>query len=140
MGLGDFAGGLFEEFVDQGSVGFRLFGGHAVELAEKFCGDANGSELFGVAGGAAGCASSMASSTDSRSSGANWRCTAIAVSLMMVPISFSFMAEITSGVARAETQGRRAKSTGRNACATQGKMPPREAAIQAFKGGEKPQA
>jgi hypothetical protein len=28
-GLGDFAGGFFEEFMDQGLVGFGLFGGHA---------------------------------------------------------------------------------------------------------------
>jgi len=52
-GLGDFAGGFFEEFVDQGLVGFGLFGGHAAELAEKFRGDADGDELFGVAGGGA---------------------------------------------------------------------------------------
>jgi hypothetical protein len=32
-------------------VGLGLFGGHAAELAEKFWGDADGDELFGVAGG-----------------------------------------------------------------------------------------
>ena len=32
--LGDFAGGFFEEFVDEGLVGFGLLGGHAAELAE----------------------------------------------------------------------------------------------------------
>ena len=32
-------------------VGFGLLGGHAAELAEKFWGDADGDELFGVAGG-----------------------------------------------------------------------------------------
>ena len=44
-GLGDFAGGFFEEFVDQGLVGFGLLGGHAAELAEKIWGDADGDEL-----------------------------------------------------------------------------------------------
>jgi hypothetical protein len=34
-------------------VGLGLFGGHAAELAEKFWGDADGDELFGVAGGGA---------------------------------------------------------------------------------------
>lgn len=52
-GLRDFAGGFFEEFVDKGLVGLGLFGGHAAELAEKFWGDADGNELFGVAGGRA---------------------------------------------------------------------------------------
>jgi hypothetical protein len=33
--LGDFAGGFFEEFVDEGLVGFGLLGGHAAELAER---------------------------------------------------------------------------------------------------------
>ena len=32
--LGDFAGGFFEEFVDESLVGFGLLGGHAAELAE----------------------------------------------------------------------------------------------------------
>ena len=53
LGLGDFAGGFFQEFVDEGLVGLGLFGGHAAELAEKFWGDADGDELFGVAGGGA---------------------------------------------------------------------------------------
>lgn len=39
--------------MDQGLVGLGLFGGHATELAEKFWGDADGDELFGVAGGGA---------------------------------------------------------------------------------------
>lgn len=52
-GLGDFAGRFFEEFVDQGLVGFGLLGGHAAELAEKLWGDTDGDELFGVAGGGA---------------------------------------------------------------------------------------
>ena len=51
--LGDFAGGFFEEFVDKSLVGFGLLGGHAAELAEKFWGDADGDELFGMAGGGA---------------------------------------------------------------------------------------
>jgi hypothetical protein len=34
-------------------VGLGLLGGHAAELAEKFWGDADGDELFGVAGGGA---------------------------------------------------------------------------------------
>jgi hypothetical protein len=46
--LGDFAGGFFEEFVDEGLVGLGLLGGHAAELAEELRGDANGDELFGV--------------------------------------------------------------------------------------------
>jgi len=58
--LGDFASGFFEEFVDQGLVGFGLFGGHATELAEKSWGDANSDELFGVAGGGAADAASAA--------------------------------------------------------------------------------
>ena len=39
--------------MDQGLIGFGLFGAHAAELAEKFWGDADGDELFGVAGGGA---------------------------------------------------------------------------------------
>jgi hypothetical protein len=46
--LGDFAGGFFEEFVDEGLVGFGLPGGHAAETAEELRGDANGDELLGV--------------------------------------------------------------------------------------------
>ena len=37
--------------MDQGLVGLGLLGGHAAELAEKFWGDTDGDELFGVAGG-----------------------------------------------------------------------------------------
>jgi len=47
-GLGDFAGGFFEEFVDEGLVGLGLLGGHAAELTEQLRGDANGDELFCV--------------------------------------------------------------------------------------------
>ncbi len=47
-GLGDFAGGFFEEFVDESLVGLGLLGGHAAELAEQLRGDANGDELFRV--------------------------------------------------------------------------------------------
>ncbi len=46
--LGDFAGGFFEEFVDEGLVGLGLSSGHAAELAEQLRGDANGDELFCV--------------------------------------------------------------------------------------------
>ena len=46
--LGDFAGGFFEEFVDEGLVGLGLLGGHTAEPAEQFRGDANGDELFSV--------------------------------------------------------------------------------------------
>lgn len=60
MSLSDFAGGFFEEFVDQGLVGLGLFGGHVAELAEKFRGDANGDELLGVAGGRAADSASAA--------------------------------------------------------------------------------
>jgi hypothetical protein len=44
--LGDFAGGFFEEFVDEGLVGFGLPGGHAAEPAEQLRGDADGDGLF----------------------------------------------------------------------------------------------
>ncbi len=37
--LGDFAGGFFEEFVDEGLVGLGLPGGHASKLAEELRGD-----------------------------------------------------------------------------------------------------
>ena len=47
-GSGDFAGGFFEEVVDQGLVRFGLFGGHAAELAEQLGGDADGDELLGA--------------------------------------------------------------------------------------------
>ncbi len=43
-GLGDFAGGFFEEFVDEGLVGLESFSGHTTELAEELRGDG----LFGV--------------------------------------------------------------------------------------------
>ena len=46
--LGDFAGGFFEEFVDEGLVGFGLLGGHAAEPTEQLRSDANGDELFSV--------------------------------------------------------------------------------------------
>ena len=46
--------------MDQGLVGLGLFGSHAAELAEKFRGDADGDELFGVAGGGAAHAASAA--------------------------------------------------------------------------------
>ena len=46
--------------MDQGLVGLGLFGGHAAELAEKFWGDADGDELFGVAGGGAADSASAA--------------------------------------------------------------------------------
>ena len=46
--------------MDKGLVGFGLFGGHAAELAEKFWGDADGNELFGVAGGGAADSASTA--------------------------------------------------------------------------------
>jgi len=59
-GLGYFAGGFFEEFVDEGLVGFGLLGGHAAELAEQLRGDADGDELFGVAGGGAADSASAA--------------------------------------------------------------------------------
>ncbi|HXJ07033.1 MAG TPA: hypothetical protein VNH65_18160 [Candidatus Acidoferrum sp.] len=59
-GSGDFAGGFFEEFVDQGLVGFGLFGGHAAELAEKFWRDADGDELLSVASGGAADSASAA--------------------------------------------------------------------------------
>ena len=41
-------------------VGLGLFGGHAAELAEKFWGDADGNELFGVTRGGATDAASAA--------------------------------------------------------------------------------
>ncbi len=47
-GLGDFAGGFFEEFVDEGLVGLESFSGHTTELAAELRGDANGDGLFGV--------------------------------------------------------------------------------------------
>ena len=50
---GDFAGGFFEQVVDQSLVGLGLFGGHAAELAEQLRGDADGNELLGAAGGRA---------------------------------------------------------------------------------------
>ena len=34
--LGDFAGGFFEEFVDECLVGFGLLGGHAAEWKGKW--------------------------------------------------------------------------------------------------------
>lgn len=40
VGLGDFAGGFFQELVDKSLVGLGLFGGAAAELAEEFWGDA----------------------------------------------------------------------------------------------------
>jgi len=46
--------------VDQGLVGLGLFGSHSAELAEKFWGDADGDELFGVAGGGAADSASAA--------------------------------------------------------------------------------
>lgn len=46
--------------MDQGLVGLGLFGGHAAELAEQFWGDADGDELFGVAGGGAAYSASAA--------------------------------------------------------------------------------
>jgi len=49
----DFAGGFFEQIVNQGLVGLGLFGGHAAKLAEQLGGDADGDELLGVAGGGA---------------------------------------------------------------------------------------
>ena len=52
-GLRDFASGFFEEFVDEGLVGFGLPGGHAAEPAEELRGDANGDELLGVSGSGA---------------------------------------------------------------------------------------
>ena len=48
FGLRDSAGGFFEEFVDEGLVGFGLLGGHTAELAKQPRGDANGDELFCV--------------------------------------------------------------------------------------------
>ena len=51
--LGYFAGGFFEEFVDEGLVGFGLFGGHTAELAKQLRRDANGDELFCVPGNGA---------------------------------------------------------------------------------------
>jgi hypothetical protein len=44
--LRDFAGGFFEEFVDERLVGFGLLGGHAAELAEELRSDANGAIGF----------------------------------------------------------------------------------------------
>ena len=44
------AGGAVEEFVDEGLVGFGLFGGEAAEAVEESGVDANGDELFGVGG------------------------------------------------------------------------------------------
>jgi hypothetical protein len=41
-------------------VGFGLPSGHAAELTEKFWGDADGNELFGVPGGGAADATSAA--------------------------------------------------------------------------------
>jgi hypothetical protein len=48
---GHFAGGLFEQFVDERLVGLGLPGGHAAELMEQARRDADGNELFSVAGG-----------------------------------------------------------------------------------------
>src|SRR5260370_38316786 len=59
--LGDSAGGFFEEFVDEGLVGFGLLGGHAAELAEELRGDANGDELFCVSRSGAANSASAAS-------------------------------------------------------------------------------
>ena len=46
--------------MDQGLVGLGLFSGHTAELAEKFWSDADGDELFGVAGGGAADSASAA--------------------------------------------------------------------------------
>ena len=45
-GLSHSAGGFFEKFVNEGLVGFGLFGGHTAELAKQLRRDANGDELF----------------------------------------------------------------------------------------------
>ncbi|MGH9744134.1 MAG: hypothetical protein ACRD51_17470 [Candidatus Acidiferrum sp.] len=63
MGIADsgcFAGGFFQEFVDEVLVGLGLFGGHEAELAEKFWGEADGDELFGMTRGGAADSTSAA--------------------------------------------------------------------------------
>lgn len=45
----DFAGGFFEQFVDERLVGLGLPGSHAAELMEQARRDADSNELFGVA-------------------------------------------------------------------------------------------
>jgi|ERR1700674_677170 len=42
--------GAFEELVDQSLIGLGLFGGEAAKLGEETRSDADGDELFGVAG------------------------------------------------------------------------------------------
>jgi len=44
-----FAGGVFQEFVNQGLVGFGLLGGHAAQLAEQPGRNADGNQLLRVA-------------------------------------------------------------------------------------------
>jgi hypothetical protein len=48
--LRNLLGGAFEEFVDQSLIGLGLLGGEAAKLGEETRRDANGNELFGVAG------------------------------------------------------------------------------------------
>jgi hypothetical protein len=42
--------GALEELVDEGLIGLGLFGGHAAELIQEARGDADGNQVFGVAG------------------------------------------------------------------------------------------
>jgi len=48
--LGCFAGGAFEEFMNQGLIGFGLFCGQAAQLSQETRSDADGYELLGVSG------------------------------------------------------------------------------------------
>lgn len=51
MVLGDFfAGGAFEEFVDESLIGLGLFGGHAAKLIQETWGDTDGNQVLGVTG------------------------------------------------------------------------------------------
>jgi hypothetical protein len=63
--LRDLFCGALEEFVDQGLIGLGLLGGEAAKLGEETRRNANGNELFGVAGtraaDAAGAAASLRS-------------------------------------------------------------------------------
>src|SRR5258708_37912793 len=45
-----FLRGALEEFVDQRLIGLGLLGGEAAKLGEETASDADGDELFGVAG------------------------------------------------------------------------------------------
>ena len=48
-----FAGGAFEEFVDEGLIGLGLLGGHAAELGKEARGNTDGDQMLGVTGNGA---------------------------------------------------------------------------------------